>query len=100
VLVLEDPGGEPLERLLGAPLETGRFLRLATDITVALGKLIARLAAQGCKARPYHGELRGGQVRLTGFGIASRVRVSDRSPSRRRLSPVHSLTWRPNKPDG
>jgi hypothetical protein len=25
---------------------------------------------------------------------------SDRRPSRRKLSPVHSLTWRPNKPDG
>ena len=27
-LVLEDPGGEPLDGLLGAPLELGRFLRL------------------------------------------------------------------------
>src|SRR5713101_2230620 len=41
-LVLEDPGGEPLERLLGAALETGRFLQLATDITVALGKIHRR----------------------------------------------------------
>src|SRR6478672_12121238 len=41
-LVLEDPGGEPLERLLGAPLETDHFLRLAIDITVALGKLHRR----------------------------------------------------------
>ena len=32
VLVLEDPGGEPLERLLGAPMEVGRFLRLAIGI--------------------------------------------------------------------
>src|SRR5271165_4172032 len=29
VLVLEDPGGEPLDRLLGAPMEMGRFLGLA-----------------------------------------------------------------------
>ena len=29
MLVLEDPGGEPLDRLLGAPMEVGRFLRLA-----------------------------------------------------------------------
>ena len=28
ILVLEDPGSEPLGRLLGAPLEPGRFLRL------------------------------------------------------------------------
>src|SRR3981189_3309522 len=29
VLVLRDPGGEPLDRLLGPPMEVGRFLRLA-----------------------------------------------------------------------
>jgi hypothetical protein len=26
-LLLEDPGGAPLDRLIGAPLEAGRFLR-------------------------------------------------------------------------
>src|SRR5215472_951839 len=30
VLVLDDLGGEPLDRLLGGPMEVGRFLRLAT----------------------------------------------------------------------
>jgi serine/threonine protein kinase len=29
VLLLEDPGGEPPERLLGPPLEVGNLLRLA-----------------------------------------------------------------------
>ena len=29
LLVLDDPGGEPLARLLGAPMEIGSFLRLA-----------------------------------------------------------------------
>src|SRR5262247_1305109 len=38
VLVLEDAGGEPLDRLLGAPMEVGRFLRMAVDIATALGK--------------------------------------------------------------
>ena len=28
-LILEDPGGEPLELQLGAPMELGHFLRLA-----------------------------------------------------------------------
>ena len=37
-LLLEDPGGEPLERLIGAPMEAGRFLRLAIGIAAALGK--------------------------------------------------------------
>ena len=44
MLVLEDPGGEPLDRLLGAPMEVGSFLRLAIGIAAAL--------AQGPPARP------------------------------------------------
>ena len=39
MLVLEDAGGEPLDRMLGAPMEIGRFLHLAIGIAVALGKL-------------------------------------------------------------
>src|SRR3954464_3534741 len=42
VLVLNDPGGEPLDRLLGGPMEVGRFLRLAIAIASALGKLHQR----------------------------------------------------------
>src|SRR6478752_6358919 len=38
VLVLDDLGrGEPLDRLLGGPMEVGRFLRLAIAVTSALG---------------------------------------------------------------
>src|SRR5205807_8079108 len=37
VLVLEDPGGEPLTRLLGVPLAVGHCLRLALAIARALG---------------------------------------------------------------
>src|SRR5882672_4455132 len=36
VLLLEDPGGEPLAQLLGHPMETGRFLRIATALSAAL----------------------------------------------------------------
>ena len=35
MLVLEDPGGEPLDRL-GRPLETAHFLRIAIPLVVAL----------------------------------------------------------------
>jgi hypothetical protein len=42
MLVLEDPGREPLDLLLGAPMELGHFLRLATGIAMALGKLHQR----------------------------------------------------------
>src|SRR5260370_26981611 len=39
VLLLEDPGGEPLDRLLGQPMETGRFLRVASGLSAALRQL-------------------------------------------------------------
>src|SRR5215467_8187984 len=38
-LVLEDAGGEPLDRLLGGPMEVERFLRVAIGSAVAVGKL-------------------------------------------------------------
>jgi hypothetical protein len=42
VLVLEDAGGEPLEALVGAPMQVRRFLHLAIGIAAALGKLHQR----------------------------------------------------------
>src|SRR6516164_3829084 len=39
MLVLEDADGEPLDRLLGAPMRVGRFLQLAIGLAVAVGKL-------------------------------------------------------------
>src|SRR5215813_5036035 len=36
MLVLEDAGGEPLDRRPGAPMEVGRFLRLAIGMASAL----------------------------------------------------------------
>jgi serine/threonine protein kinase len=42
MLVLEDNGGEPLERLLVAPLHVGHFLHLATAIAETLGKVHRR----------------------------------------------------------
>jgi hypothetical protein len=35
MLVLDDAGGEPLERLLGVPLDIGRFLRLGGAIVLS-----------------------------------------------------------------
>jgi serine/threonine protein kinase len=37
--VLEDPGGEPLERLVGGPMEVRQFLRLAVGLSAALGRV-------------------------------------------------------------
>src|SRR3981189_926281 len=42
MLLLEDPGGEPLDRLLGGPMEIGRFLRFATALSAALRQLHER----------------------------------------------------------
>jgi serine/threonine protein kinase len=42
MLVLEYTAGEPLDRLLGAPMEVRHFLRLASRSAAALGKLHQR----------------------------------------------------------
>ena len=42
VLVLEDPGGEPLNRLLAQPLELTRALRIAIGLAAALESLHER----------------------------------------------------------
>ena len=42
MLILEDPGGQPLERQLGQPMELGQFLRLAITLSAALRELHAR----------------------------------------------------------
>jgi serine/threonine protein kinase len=74
VLVLEDAGGEPLDRLLGAPMEVGRFLRLAIGIAKALGKVHQRgLVHKDVKPANIILNDATGEVRLTGFGIASRL---------------------------
>ena len=39
MLLLEDPGGEPLDRLLGQPMGMARFLRLAAGLSAALRQL-------------------------------------------------------------
>src|SRR5262245_2984545 len=41
-LLLEDPGGAPLARLVGKPWEVRPFLRIAIGLAVALGRLHAR----------------------------------------------------------
>ena len=72
-LMLEDPGGEPLERLVGGPMEVGRFLRLAIGIAAALGGAHQRgLVHKDVKPTNILVNCEDGLTRLTGFGIASR----------------------------
>ena len=81
MLVLEDPGGEPLGRLLGAPMEVACFLRCAAGIAAALGKLHQRgLAHKDIKPANIIVNCADGRVRLTGFGIASRLPRERQAP--------------------
>src|SRR6202043_2880042 len=74
LLILQDPGGEPLDRLLGQPMEITRFLRLACGLAVALGKLHQQgLIHKDIKPANILVDSKRGAVWLTGFGIASRL---------------------------
>ena len=77
MLILEDPGGEPLDRLLGEPMELSRFLRYAVGLAAALGKLHQQgLIHKDIKPANVLVNSATGAIRLTGFGIASRLRAS------------------------
>jgi serine/threonine protein kinase len=70
MLVLDDVGGEPLDRLLGVPMKVGRFLRLAVAVATALGKLHQRgLVHKDIKPVNILVNDPTGEVRLTGFFI-------------------------------
>ncbi len=82
MLVLEDPGGEPLACAIGLPIETARFLRLAIALSTAVGRLHdSGLIHKDIKPSNIFVKSATNQVWLTGFGIASRV-------PRERLSPA------------
>ena len=81
LLVLRDPGGEPLHRLLGSPMEVERFLRLAVAMSAALGRLHQRgLIHKDIKPTNFIVNSATGQVWLTGFGIASRLPRERQAP--------------------
>jgi serine/threonine protein kinase len=80
-LLLEDPGGETLDRLLRAPMEIGRFLHLAIGIALALGKLHQRgLVHKDVKPTNILVSCVGGGARLTGFGVSSRLSHEPQAP--------------------
>src|SRR5262245_11593079 len=82
VLLLEDPGGEVLERLLGHPLELTQCLRVAIGLAVALGRLHARgLIHKDIKPANILVHVGTGRVWLTGFGIASRLLRERQAPA-------------------
>jgi len=87
MLLLEDPGGEPLYRLLGRPMEMGRFLRFATGLSAALRQVHERsLIHKDIKPANVLVDSATGQVWLTGFCIASRL-----PRERQALAPPESI---------
>ena len=73
-LVLEDPGGTPLDRLLGRPLDVSHFLRIAVPLAGALRHVHERgLIHKDIKPANILVESASSGVWLTGFSIASRL---------------------------
>ncbi|MGJ5131975.1 trifunctional serine/threonine-protein kinase/ATP-binding protein/sensor histidine kinase [Bradyrhizobium oligotrophicum] len=74
LLLLEDFNGEPLSQLLGEPIEVGIMLRIAIAICAAVGVIHRRgLVHKDLKPANIVVDIPSGQVRLTGFGITSRL---------------------------
>src|SRR5579871_2062282 len=74
MLVVEYAAGEPLHRLIGAPMEVERFLPIAISLSVALSQLHGRgLIHKDIKPAHVVVDATAGHVWLTGFGIASRL---------------------------
>src|ERR1700680_5043898 len=74
MLVLENPGGEPLDRLIQGPMEMTQFLRFAVGLATALSRLHKRgLIHKDIKPPNVLVNSATGEVWLMGFGIASRL---------------------------
>ena len=81
-LVLEDPGGAPLDRLLGRPLDISHFLRIAIALAAALRRVHERgLIHKDIKPANILLDGASGGVWLTGFGIASRLPREHQAPA-------------------
>ncbi len=81
-LVLEDPGGAPVDRLLGRPLDVVHFLRIAVPLTGTLRRVHERgLIHKDIKPANILADAASGGVWLTGFGIASRLPRERQAPA-------------------
>src|SRR5260370_4365325 len=71
-LVLEDPGGDTLDRFLPGPMEMTQFLRFAVVLATALGGLHEReLIHKDVKPANVLVDPAAGQVQLMDFGLSS-----------------------------
>ena len=85
VLILKDPGGEFLDQVLddgrGRPLELTRFLHVAIGLAAALGQVHGHGLIHKDIKPPNVLVDDAGNVRLTGFGIASRLPQESQAPA-------------------
>ena len=85
VLILNDPGGEPLDRIMeqhrGQPLDLARLLATAIGLAAALSQ-VHRRGLIHKELQPANALVDdGGHVWLTGFGIASRLPREQQVPT-------------------
>jgi PAS domain S-box-containing protein len=81
-LVLEDPGGAPVDQLLGRPLDVSHFLRIAIPLAGTLRQVHERgLVHKDIKPANILVDPASGGVWLTGFGIASRLPREHQAPA-------------------
>ena len=81
LLLLEDPGGEPLEGLIGEPMEVGTFLGFAIGAAAALSNAHSSgLVHKDIKPANIFVNCTNKPVRLAGFGLASRLPRERRAP--------------------
>jgi PAS domain S-box-containing protein len=80
-LLLEDPGGEPLDRLLGKPMEVTQFLHIALPLVAAIRQMHEQgLIHKDIKPANVLVDPTRDRAWLTGFGIASRLPREHRAP--------------------
>jgi PAS domain S-box-containing protein len=80
-IVLEDPGGEPLDRALSGPVELTSFLKIAIGLASALSRVHkGGLIHKDIKPANVLFDPATGEVHLLGFGIASRLPRERQAP--------------------
>jgi len=82
MLVLEDPGGEPLNQYLGSAMGVKQFLRVAISLSAAVQELHKRgIIHKDIKPANILYDAASGRSWLTGFGIASRLQRERQGPA-------------------
>jgi serine/threonine protein kinase len=81
ILLFADPGGDFLDRHVGQPIALTPFLRIAIALASALARLHGRgIVHKDIKPANVLVDPATGEVRLTGFGIASRLPRERQAP--------------------